>query len=453
MRPEEVVEEVKARLRPSPEERERVGGIASRALNAAARALADLGLEGEARLGGSYAHGTWLAGHADIDVFVLLQPGVNLEDEGLRVAGRALDIMGAERVERKYAEHPYLSGKVDGIDVEVVPCYRVQRGRWISAADRSPYHTEYLLARLTDAMRDEIRVAKAFMIAQGVYGAEIKVRGFSGYLVEVLVLKYGGLIELMRAATSWRMGEVLALETLPADFRPQQQAGALIIVPDPVDPRRNLGAAVSAWSLGRFIASSEAFLEHPRGEFFERQASLGRPLEPEDVAPNSITLVIEKPSEPEDILWGELWRTVRGLSRYLGSRGFEVLAYAAGEDDRTIAVSLLLDSLRCCRVELRRGPHIMMAEARRQFLDASKDKGPVWIDENGRMFSTLIAEERSAFDELRAAIRDPVRIAGASRGLEGVLRSARILQGMEALHGDESARKSLSGLAYGRQLA
>ncbi|WP_174447860.1 CCA tRNA nucleotidyltransferase [Conexivisphaera calida] len=453
MRPEEVVEEVKARLRPSPEERERVGGVASKALNAAARALADLGLEGEARLGGSYAHGTWLAGHADIDVFVLLQPGVNLEDEGLKVAGRALDIMGAERVERKYAEHPYLSGKVGGIDVEVVPCYRVQRGQWISAADRSPYHTEYLLSRLTDAIRDEIRVAKAFMIAQGVYGAEIKVRGFSGYLVEVLVLKYGGLIELMRAATSWRMGEVLALETLPAGFRPQQQAGALIIVPDPVDPRRNLGAAVSAWSLGRFIASSEAFLEYPRGEFFERQAPLGKPLEPEDVAPNSITLIIEKPLEPEDILWGELWRTVRGMSRYLESRGFNVLAYAAGEDERTIAVSLLLDRLSCCRVELRRGPHIMMAEARRRFLDASGNKGPIWIDEDGRMFSTIIAGERSALDELRAAIRDPVRIIGASKGLEGVLRSARILQGMEALRGDESARKSLGGLAYGRQLA
>ena len=453
MRPEEVVEEVKARLRPSPEESERIGGIASKALSAAIRALADLGLEGEARLGGSYAHGTWLAGHADIDVFVLLRPGVNLEDEGLRVARRALDLMGAEHVERKYAEHPYLSGKVSGIDVEVVPCYKVQRGQWISAADRSPHHTEYLLGRLTDAIRDEIRAAKAFMIAQGVYGAEIKVRGFSGYLVEVLMLKYGSLTELMRAATSWRMGEVLALEALPADLRPQQQAGALIVVPDPVDPRRNLGAAVSAWSLGRFVTSSEIFLEDPREELFEKQISLGKSLEPEDVAPNSITLIIEKPSEPEDVLWGELWRTIRGLSRYLRSRGFNVLAYAAGEDKGTIAVSLLLDSLSCCRVELRRGPHVLMAEARRRFLDASRNKGPVWIDGDGRMFSMLITEGRSAVDELRAALRDPVRIAGASRGLEGVLRSALILQGMEALHGYESARRSLHGLASGRQLA
>ncbi|MGC8970095.1 MAG: CCA tRNA nucleotidyltransferase, partial [Conexivisphaera sp.] len=321
MRAEEVVEEVKARLRPSPEERRRADGVAARALEAASRALADLGLRGEARLGGSYAHDTWLAGHADVDVFLLLEPGTDLEAEGLRAAERALELAGAGRVERRYAEHPYMSGEVEGIRVEVVPCYRVPRGSWMSAADRSPYHTEYLLGRLNDPLRDEIRATKAFMRAQGIYGAEIKVRGFSGYLVEVLTLSYGNLVGLMRAAASWRPGEVVSPEPLQADVAAIHR-GALLVVPDPVDQRRNLGAAVSAWSLGRFVVASEMFLEEPDTKFFEEPIEAGSPLGLEDVARDSLAVVIRKPEKPEDILWGEVWRTMRGLAGYLRSRGF-----------------------------------------------------------------------------------------------------------------------------------
>ncbi|MGC9116797.1 MAG: CCA tRNA nucleotidyltransferase [Conexivisphaera sp.] len=451
MRAEEVVEEVKARLRPSPEERRRADGVAARALEAASRALADLGLRGEARLGGSYAHDTWLAGHADVDVFLLLEPGTDLEAEGLRAAERALELAGAGRVERRYAEHPYMSGEVEGIRVEVVPCYRVPRGSWMSAADRSPYHTEYLLGRLNDPLRDEIRATKAFMRAQGIYGAEIKVRGFSGYLVEVLTLSYGNLVGLMRAAASWRPGEVVSPEPLQAEVAAIHR-GALLVVPDPVDQRRNLGAAVSAWSLGRFVVASEMFLEEPDTKFFEEPIEAGSPLGLEDVARDSLAVVIRKPEKPEDILWGEVWRTMRGLAGYLRSRGFEVLASAAGEDDDSVAMAFLLDSLECCRHVLRRGPHVLMAGARRRFLESSRGRGPVWTGEDGYLYSVRSSGGRIAREELRRALEDPVRLAGAARGLEEELRSAEVLEGEEVMRGRESARRGLVGIASGRPL-
>jgi len=449
---EEIVEEVKARLRPSPEERRRAGRAAGRALDAAERALAELGLGGEARLGGSYAHDTWLAGHADVDVFLLLQPGIALEEDGLRAAERALELAGAEGVERRYAEHPYLSGSLEGITVEIVPCYRVARGEWRSAADRSPYHTEYLLSRLSDGVRDEIRAAKGFMIAQGIYGAEIKIRGFSGYLVEVLVLAHGDLLKLMRAATSWRDGEVISPEPLQLDVRALHR-GAPIVIPDPVDQRRNLGAAVSMWSLGRFILTSEAFLEDPSIAFFEEPEELGRPLGPEELARNSISVVFERPPGPEDTIWGEIWRTAKGLAEYLRSRGFEVLARSVGEDPATVAMTFLLDRLECCNVELRRGPHVFMANARREFAESSRERGPLWVGDDGYLYSMRTSAARRAAGELLRALDDPVRLAGASRGLLDALRSARILEGEEVLSGGESVRRSLAGLTSGRPLA
>jgi len=450
-RAEEVIRRVKDRLRPSPEERRAADDAASRILGAASRALRELGIDGEARLGGSYAHGTWLAGHADVDLFLLLAPGADLEAEGLRAAARVLELAGASRVERRYAEHPYLSGELGGVRVEVVPCYRVRRGEWRSAADRSPYHTEYLLSRLTDDLRDEVRAAKAFMIAQGVYGAEIKVRGFSGYLVEVLTLKYGSLLGLMRAATAWRPGEVIWVEPPQGEAPPR--GASTIVVPDPVDPRRNLGAALSPWSLGRFVLASEMFLEDPREEMFESPAEPGSPLSLEEVASGALSIVIERPEGPEDVLWGEIWRTMRGFAGYLRSRGFAVLASSAGEDDRTIAISFLLESLECCRWRLRRGPHVLMADARRSFLEGAGTRGPIWTGDDGHLYSVALAGARRASEEVRRALADPVRVAGASRGLEGPLRSARVLEGEEVLRAGESVRRSISALASGRPLA
>ena len=32
----------------------------------------------------------------------------------------------------------------------IVPCYNVEKGKWISAADRSPFHTEYIKNNLDE---------------------------------------------------------------------------------------------------------------------------------------------------------------------------------------------------------------------------------------------------------------------------------------------------------------
>lgn len=142
---------------------------------------------------GSVAKDTWVRDSADVDIFMRVSPQLTktqLKEVCLPIARRAL--RPHEIVER-FAEHPYVESTVklrdgESVRVNVVPCYKVEKGNWLSATDRSPYHTEYIKQHLAKTQRDEVRLLKAFMRGIGGYGADIKTGGFSGMLCETLIL-------------------------------------------------------------------------------------------------------------------------------------------------------------------------------------------------------------------------------------------------------------------------
>ena len=116
-----------------------------------------------------------------------------------------------EQIER-FAEHPYLQLIVEGYRVDIVPCYNAKPGEWQSATDRTPYHTDYIKKHLDAGLRGEVRLLKRFMQGTGVYGAEIKVGGFSGYLCELLIMKYGSFAGTMEAFAHYNKRVVVDIE-------------------------------------------------------------------------------------------------------------------------------------------------------------------------------------------------------------------------------------------------
>ena len=93
--------------------------------------------------GGSFAKGTWIKGDADLDVFVKIDPSVDkVEFERLGMA-IGLQSLKKYKTQLRYSEHPYVEAFINGVRVNIVPCYDVEWGKWKSAADRSPFHTEY----------------------------------------------------------------------------------------------------------------------------------------------------------------------------------------------------------------------------------------------------------------------------------------------------------------------
>ncbi|MEM0217022.1 MAG: nucleotidyltransferase domain-containing protein, partial [Candidatus Bathyarchaeia archaeon] len=171
---EDVCREILERVTPKEDEKVRVEALAETLVKRVANVAEKFGIKANVRIEGSVAKDTWLSMEPDIDVFIRLPTSIPREALGeiaLKIARKAVE--GAKQIER-FAEHPYLEAVIDGIRVNIVPCYDVRPGKWISATDRTPYHTDYVKKCLNQQMRGEIRLLKKFMKGIGVYGAEIK---------------------------------------------------------------------------------------------------------------------------------------------------------------------------------------------------------------------------------------------------------------------------------------
>ncbi len=195
----DVLAVVLKRVTPDAGKRREIDALAKKLEKRVAAAAKRLGVEAAVRVEGSVAKDTWLSGEPDVDVFMRVPssiPRAQLGKVCLKVA--KLATKGSRQVER-FAEHPYLEAFVDDTRVNVVPCYAAKPGEWLSAMDRTPFHTDYVNKRLDGEMRGEVRLLKKFMKGTGVYGAEIKIGGFSGYLCELLVLHYKSFLKVIEA--------------------------------------------------------------------------------------------------------------------------------------------------------------------------------------------------------------------------------------------------------------
>jgi tRNA nucleotidyltransferase (CCA-adding enzyme) len=195
---DEVMRSVLGKISPTLAERVKIEGVAADLEHKVRLAAEEFGVKAKVRLEGSVAKDTWISNEPDVDVFMCLPssiPRKSLGEVSLKIARKATE--GAVQVER-FAEHPYLEAFLEGIRVNVVPCYDVEQGGWLSATDRTPFHTDYVNVNLEKKLRNEVRLLKRFMKGIDVYGAEIRVGGFSGYLCELLVLNYGSFRGLWR---------------------------------------------------------------------------------------------------------------------------------------------------------------------------------------------------------------------------------------------------------------
>jgi len=266
-------------------------------------------------------------------MFVAFPPDLDretLEEYGLKV-GHAVLPDGRE----EYAEHPYVVGEREGYAIDLVPCYAVEDATEIqSAVDRTPFHTRYLASRLDDDLAGDVRVTKQFLKGIGVYGSDLRTRGFSGYLTELLVLEHGGFREFVAAAADWQP---------PVEFDPEDHGTVSfddpLVVVDPTDPERNVAAVCSAANVARLQHYTRDLLDDPRVALFE-------PREPDPYDADAVRAAVERrettplalrfdaPDVVDDQLWPQLRKSLAGLTDELDRRGFEVFRSAAFAEDR-----------------------------------------------------------------------------------------------------------------------
>ena len=388
-------------------------------------------------LGGSFAKGTWLRKDADIDIFVKISTSTSFEEFEDLAKRIGFESLRRYRPTVRYSSHPYIEAFVRCVRVNVVPCYDVEKGKWKSAADRSPFHTKYVMDNLDDKKRNQVRLLKKFLKGSGVYGAEIATSGFSGYVAEVLIIKFGSFRAVLEEFSNINGREkkhVISIEKADQDIIKTFDSRLVII--DPVDPRRNLGAAISAESTGRFVLAARAFLERPSLDFFlesQRNSKYSK-YGYRRLYPNLLVIEFCYSKRSPDVIWGQLKKSLNALSKQLELADFKVIRSACSTDEKKLAAFVfLLESLKLWPYRERIGPEVLMGDAADNFISKNQDESILmWIDDEMRIRTLLKRKEIFAKAYLNSLLTEHIKSSGITTGLmKDIQRSLQIYTGDE----------------------
>lgn len=263
-------EEVLKKVKPTPEEDRRLKEAIEDLMEKIYEAIERLQPPWEIKieLVGSTAKGTHLK-DPDIDIFLLFPREV--ETETLHKIGLKLCLEVLPHGQKLYTQHPYIRGEFRGFQVDLVPCYDIKLGEDIgSMVDRTPLHTRFVREHLDEGARDEVRLLKAFLKGIRAYGAEEAVKGVSGYLAELFIIKFGNFERTLRELSRIRPHTKLSLNGPQPETRVKKRYtdDEPLIFVDPVDPGRNVASALSLENLQYIKKAARTYMKRPSQKFF-----------------------------------------------------------------------------------------------------------------------------------------------------------------------------------------
>lgn len=405
---QKILQNVLKKVKPKLSEEKKLNSLAQKTLELTKERARKY--NAKAILAGSITRNTWLPGKLEFDVFVLFPkdlPENKLEEYGLVIGKEVIkQLKGKFSIE--YAQHPYVSGIVQGVDIDIVPCYEVESAEKIkSAVDRTPFHVRYIEKNLPLALSDEVRLLKQFLTANKIYGADAKTQGFSGYVCELLTIRYGGFLEVLKAVTNWKPGEIIDLENYykKEDYpqlRRNFKNNPLTLI-DPTDKNRNTASALSVENFLKFKKLAKEFLDKPSEKhFFERKLVpiTNRELI-QKISERKTELLLIKFTPPKvvpDILWPQLRRFAERLQEILEETKYEfkVLRRDVYSNEKDLAIVLLeMEVFHLPHIQKRVGPSVFDFNDSQRFLEKYKNPsvGPFvenvnWVVETKRKFIT-----------------------------------------------------------------
>jgi len=301
------------RYKPDNNEKERINSIVADITGRIREYCSEKAIDADPVLVGSVAKGTNMKS-GDIDIFVTFSKKYekrDMEKIGVRI-GRAMLAQGIE----KYAEHPYVTGELDGYKIDLVPSYRLEPGeKKVSSVDRTPLHTEFILKNLTEGMRDQVILLKLFMKHFGIYGSEIRVSGFSGYICELLIWKFESFENVVSRFA--RLSGKLIIGNITRDNLPD----APVVIADPVDSDRNAAAAVSLETFSIMKVASKLFISEPSEAFLNPHPPNPKP-DYRDRGTAIRLFSLPRPHVVDDIIYPQAVKFRNALIDILDSGGF-----------------------------------------------------------------------------------------------------------------------------------
>ncbi len=200
-------------------------------------------------VGGSIAKGTFIRGKHDIDFFVLFgkeEDMVELHPALKKIFRNVIIIKGSRE---------YYNVKYKNYNLEFVPIIEIGKPEQAkNITDFSPFHVKFVNENLNENQKKDVVLLKQFCKSAGIYGAETHTKGFSGYSLELLIAYFGSFMKAL---------ENIAYSVPPLSIfftKTKLHNIATLTVMDPVQPRRNVSAALSGKNFSIFQFSAKQLL-------------------------------------------------------------------------------------------------------------------------------------------------------------------------------------------------
>jgi tRNA nucleotidyltransferase (CCA-adding enzyme) len=357
---------------------------------------------------GSIAKDTYLKDNLDIDIFIKF-PTKFLKE---KIGECALSIGRAflKNTEESYAEHPYIRGLYKGYKVEIVPCYKIENAsQKLSAVDRTPLHTKYVKENLPEKNKSDVLLFKQFLRGIGCYGAEAEIEGFSGYLCEILIIKYGTFEKLIQNSVNWKVGETIFLTK---DRYPSFKTPLIFI--DPVDTNRNVASAISLDKFEFYIKACNEYLKKPKITFFfpnkVKSWSLSKIREKlEDKNAQFIGIKIDKPDIIPENLYPQVRKATRSICETSERYGFTLLDSSFYINEEFILILIKTKKEQLSKTFVHLGPPVKLIKHKDEFLSKWKDDSRVTkkpFEKNGRVYVELKREYLEIKDFLEDNLKE-----------------------------------------------
>lgn len=409
-----------AKISPSASEAKAEKAFAARL----AKILSGIGAE-KISFVGSAARDTGLRGDNDIDLFVQFPQALDEE----HIVGKTFEFtkenIKADWIVR-YAEHPYLQAKIGAFKVEVIPCFTARPHEGIkSAVDRSPLHMDYLQKRLTAQQRGDVRLLKQLLKNNGLYGAEVAVKGFSGLVCEYLILNFRTFEGLVASAAKWRPPVRIDIEGSS-----QKRFEEPLAIIDAIDRNRNAAAVVSETNANRFIALCQALSAKPSEKFFFWQPKRKSASELNALWKKRGTCILlvefNAPDLVEDILVPQLRKTEEHALKQLRLEGYSAFGSTSFVNWGKAFLLFEFSSAAKPLVEQNVGPPAWNAKAVSGFLKNKKPLRGPFVD-GEKVVVELAGTKGNAIEFLKNGLARGKW--GVGSHLAGPLRKARFLEG------------------------
>lgn len=399
---------VLSEITPSDDEVKRQSAVASSVVSGLNKAL--FSVKARAELGGSFRKRTQLRGSNEVDVFVLFDYKKYFGND------KAVSDVLAGVLKRIFPDFIRLHGSRDYFQVlispytlELIPILDLKRSsQSVNITDVSPFHARWV-NRHSKGLVGEIRLAKAFCAGQGVYGAESHIRGFSGYACEVLVIHYGSFIKLLRAASGWAGKVVIDTEGFyrrknPILFLNRSKTLSPVILIDPVQPGRNVTAALDDGSFSRFVKASGAFLSNPNISFFREKTVTKDAIVRSNVKHARLLLVEVVPeSNKADVMGAAVRLRYERIRAALSESHFVVRKCAWQFDGKKGLLWFVISTALPEPYEVARGPEVSDRDNSIRFRKRHK---PVFV-RGGRLYAKVRRRFLTPEPLVVSAVRNP----------------------------------------------